>query len=90
MYNMAKNVYSCDICGFEEETLDAVDFHHGAIWECEECGKHFCEKCFTDRWGRKAWDKMLREEVIGSFETDRIMCPECYGEIIRDFPEKEG
>ena len=35
------------------------------VWECEECGTNFCEKCFTDRWGRKAWDTMLRDGLIG-------------------------
>ena len=88
MYNMAKDTYECDFCGWEEP-WDANDDDHGSMWECEDCGKHFCTKCFTARWGRKAWDTMLHAGLIGSFETSRIMCPDCYGEILRDYPEKE-
>ena len=88
-YSMARNIYICDLCGFEEEHLDASDDLHGSMWECEDCGTHFCEKCFTDRWGRKAWDTMLRDGRIGSFDTSRIFCPSCFGEILKDCPEKE-
>ncbi|MBO5970746.1 MAG: hypothetical protein J6S14_19910 [Clostridia bacterium] len=88
MYLMDIDKYECDFCGFEAD-WDGSDPICGSLWECEECGKHFCEKCFTDRWGRKAWDTMLHAGLIGSFETSRIMCPECYGEILRDYPEKE-
>lgn len=86
MYSMERNIYTCDLCGFEEPVLDGTDDLHGSMWECEECGKDFCEKCFTDRWGRKAWDTMLRDGLIGSFETSKVMCPGCYGEFLRDFP----
>lgn len=89
MYSMARDIYSCDLCGFEE-TWDGSDDVHGSLWECEECGAIFCEKCFTDRRGRKAWDTMLHAGLIGSFETSKIMCPECYGEFLRDYPNKEG
>ncbi len=88
MYIMGTDMYECDFCGFQSK-FDENDDVHGNMWECEDCGKIFCEKCFIDRWGRKAWDKVLRDGMIGSFETDRIMCPECYGEIIKDYPEKE-
>lgn len=89
MYIMDTDLYECDFCGFQSK-FDASDDDHGSMWECEDCGKHFCEKCFIDRWGRKAWDTMLHAGLIGSFETSRIMCPSCYGEILRDYPEKEA
>lgn len=89
MYNMAKNVYECDFCGYEA-AVDASDDVHGSMWECEDCGKHFCEKCFTDRLGRKAWQRMVYDGMIGTFDTERLFCPECYAEILRDYPEKDG
>jgi len=83
MYNMAKDTYKCDFCGWEAP-WDGGDDDHGSMWECEDCGKHFCTTCFTARWSRKAWDTMLHAGLIGS----KIMCPECYGEFLRDYPEK--
>lgn len=88
MWHMGTDRYECDFCGVEIQWESSDDLH-GSIWECEECGEHFCEKCFTDRWGVAAWDTMLHAGLIGSFETSKVMCPECYGEFFRDYPSKE-
>lgn len=72
-----------------QKQIDETHDLNGSMWECEDCGKHFSQKCFTDRLGRKEWDKMMQGK-IGSFDTERIFCPECYKDIIRDYPEKES
>lgn len=78
MYNLEKDTYTCDICGFEEK-WDAHDDHRGDIWECEDCYKHFCTSCFIKALGQEEWDRMLGE-------TNSIYCPTCYGkEQIRDY-----
>ena len=46
-YNMRKDAYSCDYCGFEIKWDDSDDVH-GEMWGCEECGATFCSKCFID------------------------------------------
>lgn len=73
-YNMSKDTYTCDTCGFEEK-WDAHDDHRGDIWECEYCGEHFCTACFVKECGREAFDRMLRE-------TDFIVCPKHYKEEV--------
>lgn len=73
MYNMGTDTYTCDICGFEE-AWDAHDDHRGDMWECENCGSHFCTTCFMKVHGREEFDRMLRE-------TDGVYCPNCYGEV---------
>lgn len=88
MYIMDADVYECDFCGFRLK-FDESDVVHGNMWECEDCGEHFCEKCFIDRWGHRAWRRMVCDGWIGSFATSRIMRPECYEEILRDNPEME-
>ena len=88
MWHMGTDIYECDFCGVEIQ-WDESDALHGSMWECEECGEHFCEKCFTDRWGFGAWDAMLHQGLSGSFADDIIMCPECYEKYIREHPNKE-
>ena len=80
MYSMEKNTYTCDFCGFEEESLGATDPVHGSMWECEDCGVSFCEKCFTDKWGRIGWEDMLHM-------SSGVMCPDCYGEAVKNVEE---
>lgn len=78
MYNMEKDTYTCDTCGFEQK-WDAHDDHRGDIWECEDCCKHFCTACFVKALGQTEWERMIGE-------TDRILCPSCYGkEQVRDY-----
>lgn len=71
MYNMGKDTYTCDICGFEEK-WDAHDDHRGDIWECDDCGSHFRTNCFVKKCGQAEFNRMLRE-------TDGVYCPGCYG-----------
>jgi len=60
----------CHLCGFEApwETSDDI---HGPIWVCEYCGEEFCTKCFVDRYGRDAYDHMVKD-------SDMVLCPDCY------------
>ncbi len=69
-YLMKADLYECDFCGFQER-WDAHDDYRGDIWECECCGIHFCTKCFTEKLGKEAFDKMLKE-------TDYVICAGCY------------
>ena len=57
--------YICDFCNNEENDTDSQ------IWECEECGKHFCRKCFIKKYGEKTFFKMVSE-------NDKIKCMDCY------------
>ena len=68
MYKMDSDTYVCDCCG-KEYKWDGDEY--GNIWECEECGKHFCTDCFTAALGRDAFDNMLRNH-------DKVLCPTCY------------
>ena len=78
MYNMEADTYTCDICGFEE-AWDAHNDHRGDMWECEDCGTHFCTACFVKAHGQEEFDRMLRE-------TDGVYCPSCYGKfMIREY-----
>lgn len=70
MYNMNKDTYICDECGFEQK-WDAHDDYRGDIWECEYCDEHFCTACFVKAAGRDAFDHMLRE-------TDYVVCAKHY------------
>lgn len=70
MYSMKCDTYSCDLCDFEME-WDGHDKDHGDMWECEQCGDHFCSKCFIDRHGRKDFMDMLQN-------GNEVLCPECY------------
>lgn len=75
MYSMNENVYECDLCGFREPALDTVDLLHGAMWTCEDCGIDFCERCFTNKWGRAGWEDMLQT-------FSGVLCPDCYGAML--------
>lgn len=77
MYNLEKDTYICDTCGFEAK-WDASDDIHGELWGCEECGDTFCSKCFIDRFGQDAYMKMAQE-------SDRIYCPVCWGKHKQEF-----
>ena len=78
MYNLTKDTYICDICGFEQK-WDAHDDHRGDIWECEDCFAHFCTNCFVKALGQAEWNRMLGE-------MSEIYCPTCYGkEQVRDY-----
>ena len=70
MYNLSRDTYTCDFCNLEMR-FDEHDDVHGDLWGCEECEAIWCTKCFVDRFGRDAFDKMIRE-------NDRIYCPTCY------------
>ena len=69
-YQMATGLYSCDICDFEM-TWDRNDDIHGSMWACEKCESHFCSKCFIDRHGADAFQRMLQER-------DKGLCPSCW------------
>lgn len=69
--SLKRNTYICDICG-AEVAWDAEDIVHEEIWGCESCGKDFCTKCFVDRHGKEAYEKMLTESPV-------ILCPDCFG-----------
>lgn len=77
MYNMARNTYECDYCGTEMR-FDERDDIHGVLWGCEACETTWCTKCFIDRHGLTAYEKMLRE-------NDRIYCPSCYEQHKEEF-----
>lgn len=78
MYNINRDTYTCDFCGFEEGWEDSDDIH-GTMWICEnepDCGhKHFCTKCFVDRFGSEAYGRMIRT-------SDHVLCPDCYAKHI--------
>lgn len=70
MYNINKDTYKCDFCGFEEK-WDETDEIHGDIFGCERCGKTFCAKCFKGKFGEDRYYQMMRN-------FDLIICPDCY------------
>lgn len=69
-YSVARDIYTCDICGFEMK-WDGHDEVHGDMWGCEKCGSTFCSKCFKDKYGEKAYQSMMQD-------FDLILCPDCY------------
>ena len=79
MYLMSVARYECDIYGFSE-AWDAHDERNRDLWECESCMKHFCTKCFIDKFGRLAFEKMLTD-------SERVSCPECYVSTIEEGDE---
>lgn len=70
VYNNDRDTYSCDICGFESE-WEVNDDVHGELWSCEKCGKIFCTKCFTDRFGSDEYLEMINN-------ADQVHCPDCW------------
>jgi len=52
---------ACDYC---KVTID-----RRAVFECQQCKKHFCAACFENRITPKAFPEMYRRI---------IMCPDCY------------
>lgn len=69
-YNINTQEYTCDICGFTGK-FDAHDEAHGDLWGCEECEDTFCSKCFTDKFGDREFDRMLKQ-------SDKVLCPACW------------
>ena len=80
MYNILRDTYTCDLCGFEME-WDASDLVHGEMWGCEKCGDTFCSKCFINRHGRKEYMEMMQG-------SDLVYCPDCYEEVQKN--ESQG
>ena len=74
MYKMDTDTYVCDCCG-REYKWDGEEY--GNIWECEECGKHFCTDCFTAALGRDAFDAMVRN-------SPSVLCQDCYKEELEN------
>ena len=72
-YYMGTDKYSCDFCGIEMD-WDEADEKNGTMWECEECGKHFCSACFIKRHGKLTFDHMISEE-------EKVLCPDCHTEV---------
>ena len=70
MYLMKTDTYECDMCGHSDK-WDGMSANNGMLWECEECGKHFCSKCFLDTHGQTIYQDMLHN-------SDRVMCADCY------------
>ena len=70
MYLMDADLYECDYCGHQSK-WDMSDAQHGSMWECECCGKTFCESCFTGRFGIDAFLYMCHH-------GDKVLCPICY------------
>lgn len=77
MYNITRNTYSCDFCGAEMQFNEHDDWH-GDLWGCDCCETIWCTKCFVDRHGRAAFNRMLQE-------NNRIYCPVCYENHKEDF-----
>ena len=76
MYNIEKDNYACDICGFEMK-WDESDDIHGDVWSCEVCGKIFCSKCFKDAHGDKKYYEMMQS-------GEYIRCPQCFEKAEKD------
>lgn len=75
MYLMDIDTYECDFCGTQIKWGEKEE-EHGDMWGCERCERHFCEKCFTDRYGRDRFQEMLQER-------NDVLCPDCYSKEIR-------
>ena len=73
MFMMDSDTYVCDECGTLFPFLSPGD-QYGGIWECEDCGKHFCTDCFIRSASRKDFDTMLAEDSI-------VRCADCYKEM---------
>jgi hypothetical protein len=59
----------CSICG-TMIPWDGYDRKNGNMWVCEECGEHFCTKCFWDRHGEAEFETACK--------LSAMMCPDCY------------
>lgn len=70
MYKIDTDTYVCDYCGVEF-VWNVHNEDHGDVWECEDCGRHFCTNCFVSALGRDAFDTMTRE-------SDKVLCPGCF------------
>lgn len=58
-------VYKCKHCGVYLP-WEECDVTHGNIFECEECGEHFCQQCWE-----KNYNRALTEE------EDNLLCNDC-------------
>ena len=60
----------CEFCG-TIISWDNGDDLHGMLWYCEDCGRYFCEKCFTEKHGHSDYAKMVHG-------NGKIYCPDCF------------
>lgn len=88
MYLMSTDLYECDFCGLQLK-WDQKDERKGSIWECEKCGKHFCQQCFIDKHGNNIWQQNLEGALSGPDETSLLLCPSCYAQKINTITVKE-
>ena len=65
-----RDVRTCDFCGVKID-WQGCDDRNGRIWECEKCGRLFCEKCFADRFG---YDSFFDENL----NALKLCCPDCW------------
>ena len=65
-----EDICTCEFCGIKID-WEGRDDQNGNIFYCEKCNKMFCEKCFVDKHGNEKWQD--------NFESDKLVCPECYG-----------
>ncbi len=70
MYLMDQDAYVCDLCGYVFK-WGGADEQYGNIWECEDCGQHFCTACFEKRLGTDAFRNMLQNDSL-------VRCPDCF------------
>ena len=52
--------YECDWCGAIE------DEDTGNLWQCEICGKDFCEKCSTQSLPVSWWEPILCPDCVAA------------------------
>lgn len=86
MYYIDTGLYECDFCGLTQK-FDAHDEDRGDLWGCEKCGRTFCEKCFTDRFGLDTFRQMLNGTLSGPNENDILLCPKCFAETLKERQE---
>jgi len=67
---MNEEIVTCSICGWEIP-WGGTDMRLGYMWNCDECGAYFCEKCAELALGVAGTREMLLHE-------DDILCPTCH------------
>lgn len=75
-YHIETDIHTCAVCG-SALSWDAADDVHGTVWNCEECGRDFCSKCFIDKFGCTEYEEMIRNSNL-------VYCPGCWGKHRRE------
>lgn len=67
---MEENIKTCEFCGVENDWGN-IHPENGYLWQCEKCGKVFCDSCGIKKVGTVWLD------ITGAESGSPILCPDC-------------